>query len=146
MCYLAEAHKPFYKALHNDVPSMAIAYLSLARHTFRTLWNRGVAFERELLQPRPLIGLRGEDVALRVDGNTVHREEHARLAATVAKRGQNFHRLALDDVHLHVLAVREVHVLLVGVPRECDIPGRAVAHRHRRDPRRARLARGRGGD
>ena len=37
---------------------------ALAVLTFRTLWNRGVAFERELLQPGTLIGFRGVNIAL----------------------------------------------------------------------------------
>ena len=37
---------------------------ALAVLTFRTLWNRGIAFERELLQTGTLIGFRGVNIAL----------------------------------------------------------------------------------
>ena len=59
----------------------------------------------------------------------MNREEHAWLTTTVTKGRQHFHRLTLDDVDLHVLAVCQIDPPLVFVVREIDVPGRTLRQR-----------------
>src|SRR3984957_20088013 len=53
----------------------------------------------ELLHPLTFIGFGRVDVALRVDGDAVHAEELAGLAAAAAERGELRQRLTIDDAH-----------------------------------------------
>ena len=62
------------------------------------------------------------------------REEEPRLAPPVAEAREDFQVQPVHDVHLHVLPVGQVHVLLLGVAGEGDVPRRPVAQRARRDP------------
>ena len=63
------------------------------------------------------------------------RVELAGLAAAVAEAGQDFERVAQQDVDLLVRAVGQVDVLLLRILRERDVPDRAVAQAFLRDER-----------
>src|ERR671914_303601 len=83
----------------------------------------------ELLQALALVRFGRVDVALRVHRNTVDAEELAGLPAAVAEARENLHRVALDDVDLLVLAIRQIDVPLLRILRERDVPHRTVAKR-----------------
>src|SRR5262245_20108630 len=100
--------------------------LILLRH-----WRE--SFVYELLQPPPLVGLGRVDVAFGIGGDAVNPIELARLAPAVAEAGQDFHRLAQQDVDLLVAAVGDVEILLLRVFREGDVPHRPVGQRSLRD-------------
>ena len=87
----------------------------------------------ELLQALAGVGFGRVDVALRVDGDAVHAEEHAGLAAAVAEVVELFHRLAVEDADVLVDAVSHVEEALLRVLREGDVPHRAVGQRVCRD-------------
>jgi hypothetical protein len=60
--------------------------------------------------------------------------ELARLAAAVAEGGEDFEALAIEDVHLHVRAVGDVEILLLGIAGESDVEGGPVAEGGFGDP------------
>ena len=68
-----------------------------------------------------------------VGGDAVHGVELARLAAAFAEAGHDFERIALDDVDPVVHAVGQIHILLLRILGEGDVPHRAVAQRILRD-------------
>src|SRR5215470_2054748 len=76
------------------------------------------AFVDELLQPPPLVGLSRIYVALRIGCDAVHAVELTGLAPAVAEAGQDFQRIAQQDVHLLVATIGDVEILLLRVFRE----------------------------
>src|SRR5204863_9793636 len=91
------------------------------------------AFVHELLQTPALVRLGRVDVALRIDGDAVHRVPLSGLAAAVAEAGQDLERLAIHHVNTFVLPVAEIHVLLLRILRERDVPRGSITERPRRD-------------
>src|SRR6188768_3027110 len=88
------------------------------------LRNRAEALVDELLQALAGVGFRRVEVALRVDGNAVHAEEHAGLTAAITKAIELGHRLAVVDANVLVRAVGHVEEALLGILREGDVPHR----------------------
>src|SRR4051812_8468169 len=72
------------------------------------LRNRAEALVDELLQALAGVGFRRVEVALRVDGDAVHAEEHAGLTAAIPEAVELGHRLAVIDTNVFVRAVRHV--------------------------------------
>ena len=63
----------------------------------------------------------------------MHREEEPGLPAAVAEAVQDFQRLPVDDVHLHVLAIGQIEEPLLFVVGEVDIPRGPLRQRRGRD-------------
>src|SRR5215831_2560672 len=55
------------------------------------------------------------------------------LPSTIAEAVENFERLAVHDIDFHVLAVDDVHILLIFIARKRDIPHRTLRARLRRN-------------
>jgi len=87
----------------------------------------GQSFIHELLDALAAVGFGRIDVALGIRRDAVHAVEFAGLAAAFAESGQDFERLPVEDVNAIVLAVGEINVLLLGIFRKRDVPGRARA-------------------
>src|SRR5262245_18567032 len=117
------------------VPAAWLAIRSALRpeHALVAGQHGAHALVDELLQPLTFPGLGRVDVALGVGGDAVHAVELAGLASAVAEAGQDFHRLAQQDVDLLVAAVGDVEILLLRVFREGDVPHRPVGQRSLRD-------------
>src|SRR5262245_16400930 len=93
--------------------------LILLRH-----WRE--SFVDEFLQPSPLVGLGRIDVAFGIGSNAMHAVELTGLSPAVAEAGQDFQRIAQQDVDLLVATVGDVEILLLRVFREGDVPHRPV--------------------
>src|SRR5581483_9156520 len=117
------------------MPSSELAVLSLVRATrphralILSLGHRLHPLVEEALQATPVVGLGGVDVPLRVGRDAVDRVELARHLAALAEAREDFERLAIEDPHLLVVAVREVDELLLRIVGEGDVPRRTVAER-----------------
>src|SRR5262245_5303037 len=94
-------------------------------------WRK--AFVNELLQASPLVGLGRVDVTFGIGSDAVHAVELTGLSPAVAEAGQDFQRIAQQDVDLLVATIGDVEILLLRVFRECDIPHRPVSQRPLRD-------------
>src|SRR6266481_2267650 len=90
-------------------------------HALVLLGDRRQSFIEELLDSLPTIGLGCKDVALRIGGDAMHRVELTRLPAAVTEGSENFERIALQDVDLHIRPVGDIKILLLRILRERDI-------------------------
>src|SRR5882724_8325204 len=72
------------------MPNYALIFFGDRRHTL----------VNEFLHALAAVGLGGEDVALGIRGNAMHRIEFAGLASAIAEAGQNFQSVAKHDVDL----------------------------------------------
>src|SRR5262245_22168875 len=72
--------------------------------------------------------LAGVNVAARVDGDAAHREELPRQASARAEAADFRERVALQDDHFLVVAVRDEEISLLRITRQREVP--------RRSPRR----------
>src|SRR5262249_54436181 len=93
-------------------PALIALFRRRPRHAFL---RRAHALEHELLQAFSGVGLGRVDVALRIDGDTVHAAELARLAAAFAELRHDFERLAVDHVDVLVGAVSHIDPALLRV-------------------------------
>src|SRR5258708_463808 len=82
-------------------------------HALILLGHRSHAFIHELLHALAVIRLGGVDVAFGIRRDAVDRVELAGLPAAVAEHGEDFHRVALDDVDMFVRSIDQVDELLV---------------------------------
>src|SRR6185312_7949141 len=85
------------------------------------------AFVKEALDALPAIRLGCIDVAFRIGRDAVDAVEFAGLASAIPEAGEHFERVAIDDVHLVVFAVRDVEELLLRVVGKGDVPDRSRA-------------------
>ena len=89
--------------------------------------SRGLLADHlELLNSPAPIGFGDVEVPFRVKGDRVAVNETSDLVAGTAEAGQDFPAGVVENMHLLVAAVHDVHELLLGVDRERDPPGRAA--------------------
>jgi hypothetical protein len=79
------------------------------------------------------VGLGHKDVALRISRHVLIGKKLSWLSAAITEAGEYGHGLAVQNVGLHVFAIRQIKKLLTGISRERDIPYLTVTQRHRGD-------------
>src|SRR5262245_34714206 len=89
----------------------------------------GEALVEEPLQPPPLIGLDGVEVAFRIGREVVQRIPLARIMPALSKRRQLGQARAIEDPDLLIAAVRDIEKPLLRIAGEVDVPRRTVAAR-----------------
>src|SRR5690349_5850362 len=75
--------------------------------------NRAETLINEALHALSFPRLGRVDVPLRIGGDTVHPEELTRLPPAIAERRQLLQRVALDDPHLLIGTISQIHVALL---------------------------------
>src|SRR6266576_1381926 len=96
------------------------------QHTLIFFRNRRLAFVNKLLHALAAVGLGGKEVALRIGSDAVHRVELAWLSPAIAEAGQNFERIAKEDVDFLIRAISQENVDLVRILGKGDINDWAI--------------------
>ena len=92
------------------------------QHTLIFFRNRRHAFVNEFLHALAAVGFGGEEIAFRIGSDAVYGVELAGLAPAVAEAGQDFQRVAKQDVNFFIRAISQKNVGLLGILGKGDVP------------------------
>src|SRR5437016_6257655 len=85
------------------------------QHPLILFRHRPKPFIDELLDALSAVGFGREDIALRIGGDAVDGIELAGLPPAIAKAGQYFERVAVENMNFLVRSIGEVDVFLLGI-------------------------------